>query len=881
MLENNPITDGSLTHFLNFKVPNYGEVEITEPIGFDAFSFNVTQGKDRFGRDKEIGGGAEADLTFSDIYGKECTPYITVDGSLVEVLTHRLDLIFKAIEEKGAETQIEYILKKDGIAFTTGLVDVSESETDTYREFKCTIVQNTIKALIERKKDVVVDVFSEKDTFNQLVVPLSKERILLKAKPTFEFSQWGEKSIESAIILDGVSFTSDVTIPLSNSLKNYGLKDSYAPFDVSTKQLDRTITETRNFVYANRFFKAQEQLTNVKIKINKLRLSGTINSGGNFSLLVVQAIFDDNGNWQSGNTTRLFQIQGSVSLFEEDYELEIPVISSGVSLSIYISAFSSTTSTTSKSTVINSYSVASVEITATSTAVDSVIFGVSEYDFWKQGVKSLSGLYIDAELLKNNKYVFNGNLIRQRDDASLNFKFSDEANDLMLFKHDYQINDENIEIKTYPDFYQNVDMGFYETLPKEGFSRKYNDRFKRITTTVEFKTFQQDKDASNTIDAVHTHAQFLFPITQEEGDEKASMNAIYDPFEIEFSRKEAINSTTALNTDDKIFKIDTIEIPEGTLGSYKGALQMQSNGGFILKILSNGFDWTLLGFNNGNVVSIINGENIGNYTVVHHSATVLDLLGFTENLTPFTGTGYVEIVYPLTNVSLMNRTSEGFDLIEGIAEPNNFSNLIYTIKRILTNESWSSYLSTIGKYNEGEIIKNTDFKVNGELTTQLDGGSLLKENADIIVPTNRILNKYVYETSIAVDFQNAKKLIEDAKTIKGFIRILDPLGKVIRLFVQDMKMTWATGIMEITGEGKNEVDFISIQVVSGGIKIFYVGYNEVINTTLEWFKSDNGYFQFFDNDNNPLINPTYFDKIQVNGVTYLTDWELYDKLIEL
>lgn len=881
MLENNPITDGSLTHFLNFKVPNYGEVEITEPIGFDAFSFNVTQGKDRFGRDKEIGGGAEADLTFSDVYGKECTPYITVDGSLVEVLTHRLDLIFKAIEEKGAETQIEYILKKDGVTFTTGLVDVSESETDTYREFNCTIVQNTTKALIERKKDVIVDVFSETDTFNNPIVSLSKERILLKAKPVFQKSKWGEKNINSTIILDGVAFTADLTIPLSNALETYGIEDSYSPFDVDTKQLDRSITETRNFVYANRFLKAKDQLTNVKIRIKGLSLSGSINSGGKFSLLIVQAIFDEDGNWQSGNTERLFEISTSINLINQDYELEIPVIPPGTSVSMYISGFSSTTSTTSKSIVVNNYSVDSIEITATSTAVDSIIFGVSEYDFWKQGVKSLSGLDIDAELLKNNKYVFNGNLIRQREDASLNFKFSDEANDLMVFKHDYQINDENIEIKTYPDFYQNVDMGFYETLPKEGFSRKYNDRFKRITTTVEFKTFQQDKDASNTIDAVHTQAQFLLPITQEEGDEKASMNAIYDPFEIEFSRKEAINSTTALNTDDKIFKIDTIEIPEGTLGSYKGALQMQANGGFILKILSNGFNWTLLGFNNGNVVSIINGENIGNYTVVHHSATVLDLLGFAENLTPFTGTGYVEIVYPLTNVSLMNRTSEGFDLIEGIAEPNNFSNLIYTIKRILTNESWSSYLSTIGKYNEGEIIKNTDFKVNGELTTQLNGGALLKENADMIVPTNLILNKYVYETSIAVSFQNAKQLIEDVKNVKGFIRILDPLGKVIRLFVQDMKMTWATGIMEITGEGKNEVDFISIQAVSGGIKIFNVGYNEVINTTLEWFRSDNGYFQFFDNDNNPLINPTHFDKIQVDGITYATDWELYDKLIEL
>lgn len=879
MLGNNPITDGSLTHFLNFKVPNYGEVEITEPIGFDAFSFNVTQGKDRFGRDKEIGGGAEADLTFSDVYGKECTPYITVDGSLIEVLTHRLDLIFKAIEEKGAETQIEYILKKDGITFTTGLVDVSESETDTYREFKCTIVQNTIKALIERKKDVVVDVFSETDTFNKPIVPLSKERILLKAKPVFQKSKWESKEASNFQTLNSIGFEF-LGFNFASFLNVYGIEDSLTVFQPA---LDGADFDTENMDNNFKVIKAKQSLTNVNISIYQKMTyeftQGAIEGQGVIFLTVIYgAVYDAN----ISNPKRIDLYQDFADFGEEKtvnldqtFELLIPEIAQGESIWIFWGAYGS-----ADADVNGTVQKSTIDITTTSTAVNSIIYGVSEYDFWKQGIKSLSGLDIDAELLRNNKYVFNGNLIRQRDDASLNFKFSDEANDLMVFKHDYQINDESIEIKTYPDFYQNIDMGFYETLPKEGFSRKYNDRFKRITTTLGFKTFRQDKYSANTIDAVHTQAQFLFPITQEEGDETASMNAIYDPFEIEFSRKEAINSTTSLNTDDKIFKIDTVEIPEGTLGSYKGVLQMRAVEPYGLEILSNNFNWTLLGFNNGDDVTVT-GENAGEYFIIQHSSSVLELIRYDETLPPFSGTGYIEIEYPLSNVTLMNRTSEGFDFIDGIQEPDNFSNLIYTIKRILTNESWSSYLSTIGKYNEGEIIKNTDFKVNGELTTQLNGGTLLKENADMIVPTNRILNKYVYETSIAVSFQNAKQLIEDVKNVKGFIRILDPLGKVIRLFVQDMKMTWATGIMEITGEGKNEVDFISIQVVSGGIKIFDVGYNEVINTTLEWFKSDNGYFQFFDNDNNPLINPTYFDKIQINGVTYLTDWELYDKLIEL
>ena len=450
----------------------------------------------------------------------------------------------------------------------------------------------------------------------------------------------------------------------------------------------------------------------------------------------------------------------------------------------------------------------------------------------------------------------------------------------MAFLNDYQINENNIEILSYPEYYQNIDMGFFNVLPEIGFSRTFNDRFKKITLSFGFKTYEQNRDEKNTIDAVHTDSQFLFPNKQVEGDLKVSINGIYDPFTIETSRREATNATTSLSTDDKIFKIDTVAIPEGSTNIYRGVLTMRVNEVGILEILSNNFNWTLLGFNNGNTVTLT-GVNEGEYSILQHSQNLLELVNVGD-APDFTGTAYIEIQYPLTNVFLTNRTDEGFDVIENIEVPDNFSNLKYTIKRILTNDAWSSYLATLCKDVPNATIKNTDFKVNGELITQFEGGLLIQENADIdVISDAKILNKYIFKTSIAVGFEQANQLINDTKTIKGFIRILGADGKILRVHLQDMVMIWNDGIMDIVAEARNEIDFVKIQSTVGGVNIFEIGYDTVIDTSINWFKSDNGYFQIFDNDLKPLINPTRYDKIQVDGIIYSNDFDLYNVLLSL
>jgi hypothetical protein len=494
----------------------------------------------------------------------------------------------------------------------------------------------------------------------------------------------------------------------------------------------------------------------------------------------------------------------------------------------------------------------------------------------QQGIKSISGLNLEANDIETgefkDQFIFNGNLIRQKDDKALNFVFKDEMNDLKEFNADYQILDDKVQLLQYPEFYPNIDIGAFNVSPDEAiFERKFNNRFKDFSLEFNYQNFQNDKDESNTIDSVHTEAQFQHANKQVDNTPEVSINHIRDPFLIETMRKDALKNTTALPTDDKIVLLDCISIPANSTGSLTASLLMRVlfNGTRLEILGTKSINWLLLGFQNGNTIEITIGQNIGFYIVLQHSVTVLELT-FVSGVCDFSGTALIGMTYPLTDVFLTNRTNEGFDLIVGVESPENFANLKYTIKRNLSRNSWSSYLATINKDVPNGVIRNTYFKNNGELTTQFQGGEVLTEKANLLVSdlSVKILNKHEITTKIAIGFDVAKQLIEDIANLKGFIRILDPNNKMYKIHPRVVDMIWRDGVMEITGEERNESDFVTI-LKTNQLIINEVGYPDVIGS-LEWFRFTGEYLQIFDQRSIALINPTKFDKVILNGIIYNT-----------
>ena len=428
--------------------------------------------------------------------------------------------------------------------------------------------------------------------------------------------------------------------------------------------------------------------------------------------------------------------------------------------------------------------------------------------------------------------------------------------------------------------YSNNEAGAFLTTPDDSFKSSVNGRYALQTMEYKYKSFEQDKDTDNTIDAIHTSTQWLFSNKQTEGNLVIDVPFVRDPFEIEFTRRNNIQvkDTTSLSNDDKVYIIDVVELPPNSRNKFIKFLKIQENG-TQLKILSDGtFSWNLLGFNVGDVVKI-NGTN----------RTVLALNNNIITTTYSGGTSSLDIViefdYPLTNVQYVTRTNQGFTQIDNIFSGDNFANLRYTIKRNL--DYFSSYLKTVLKYNNGKL-KNTYFKSNGEATTQYMNGEIYVENADILKSDmqDAILTPLIYSTTLVADFDDVYNLLVAMQTINaddsigGFIRIMDNNGKVVKVYPKKLDYTWSTAELKIDGEEKQESEFLTIDKVGNLIYINEVGYDETIIGNIE-VRTKGDYIQLLDNRGVGLINYTKFDKISINSNIFSTFEETIEELLTL
>jgi hypothetical protein len=849
-------------------------IQITEPVKFDGASFTVEQDKSRYGRDISYG-NEEVSLEFYDG---------TFDNGLTMGLFNLLDYY----KTYGFESEVEFILKKNGVTFTVGLLDFQMAKTDLLTYFECKVIQENNRAIINRRSDINVDVFSDKDLDLNTITPLTTENILLKAKPVLQVSEW--KSIGSE------TFPIDSTDPteiwclfnLAQTNVSYGIENSLGW--LSNKIYTATISDAEKFglIYAQN-------------KLNNIKVTATID----MTYVVTQGVFPDLGFmglylcWgdtfdpSNTSTTRhlLYNDTWGASvektvLLNETFEYTIDEVSQGGKVWLFwagIGYVDCNIDVTHRNFV--------VKVDAVSTSIDSIVKGVRYVDLFKQNIKSISGLTLDAPKFDVDgefyeQFAFNGKLIRQYVDKPFYVNFKDLTEGLQELNADYQINQNNVFIGQYNDFYNNVDLGGFLQAPDSEFNTNFNDRYSINSFNYSYKTFEQNKDESNTIDSIHTDAQFLLPNKLVENVKKVEVNYIRDPFSIEASRRQGINTkeSTSLDNDDKVFLIDVFPLPSGSTNGFGLRLLMRMNSG-RLEILNNTlngdgtpFDWTLLGFVVGSDFDIIAGENIGSYTVysLEREKIVLTPIGFTPS---FEGDGFIKTEFPLNNVSYVNRTSQGFTEILNLSSGDNYSNLRYSIKRNM--KYWSSYLKTASKYKPNGIIQNTFFKNNGLLSTKygsetvatVEGG-----NINVTDLSDAILSPMVFKTKVVAEFETVKNLLDNLAIQKGFIRVVDTNNRVLKIHPTKLDYEWVTNLLTIEGEQRNESDFVTIDTIGTElININEVGYDSII-LKRNWFKIDGFFVTLYDFNSVPLINPTRIEKVKVNGVAYTNAVNLADAI---
>lgn len=871
MTYNNPVDNKEFSFYLNFKNDETGLLEISEPVKFDASTFVIEQDKKRYGRDVFFM-NEEISLEFhSDYFAPTLNNVILPNGEVVNHLTHGFEFLNKYYRDYGFESEVEFILKRNDVTFITGLLDFKSADTDELTYYKFKVIQNTKQSQIKRREDVEIDLFSNKDLDDNTIFPISTSNILLKAKPVIQVSEWKYGFTKSKKFkLDAES-----SFNFSNNVLKYGIGDTLSYIAGAGQPED--------FPY----ILATEELTDVTIEITNLVLDyinfPTVSNDGDVRLKVVV------GETNATGTEYVLDHKFPMDSFENEYSLNLPFVQRGFYIWIYFRV--------EGGDVGMEFSSMNVNIKATSTAIDSVIKGVRHIDLIKQTVKSINGMNVNAPKYNvggsfYNNFVFNGKLIRQFDNEPFYSKFKDAVGQLQELNADYQINENEVYIGQYSDFYANNEIASFLQKPDSDYKSNFNNRYSINQMEYKYKSFEQDRDESNTIDAVHTSTQWLLPNKQVENNLKIEVDYIRDPFEIESARRQGIytKDTTSLSNDDKIYIIDVVNLAPGSRGSFVDLMRYQfSIDDNELKILNNGnFNWTLLGFNVGNIVNVTIGNiSLVQYEVIDYQSTVITLRPIIGTVTTNTNNKKTIIFdYPLTNVGYVNRTNEEFQVIENVESPENYSNLQYTIKRNL--KYYESYLACASKYAPNGVIKNTYFKSNGELITEFRNGGEIKENDSFVIADleTRLLEPIIIETKVIAEYDTMIEVLEKMQTINidnsigGFIRIMDTNNKVISLYPTDLSYNWGTKELSITGEQRYISDFIEITTENDLIIINKVGYDTKIVKPLN-VKTNGDYIQLFDFRGIALFNEIKFDKVLINSNNFSNIVELTDALINL
>lgn len=871
-------------HYLNFlDLPLIGKIEISETIGFDKSSYKVKRDSKRFGRDLIIA-NEDSELVFSrDFFEQMEVTQMLPDGTIIDYASQGFDFLLDVFQNEGWESRIEYILEKDGNSFTTGIFSYATAVVE-FDNISVKIIQNTKREIIKRLEDTDIDAFSSVALDDRTITPCSTTNILLKAKPIQEISSWSMLGARTLIV------NNDDVNPFMN-LNRYDIRSSFTPFEESTFD---NIEAIRNF----RYIKANTDLSNGtgEIYFNgilKYRPGGNSNTDASFRLLMLQ--YD--GIFQIGDPLIITEIfrkafsGGSNADFsvDENFVFDLPNLNINQSLTFYWKFSAASTGVIgSNSITFNQYSM---DLKYSSTAIDTVVKGIRVINLMKHNLKSITDMPLIAPIYDEggehyDNFAMNGLLLGQITDKPFYNQFGDLMNIPLEVCADYQINENNVEILPYSDYYKDIQIAEFEELPSLDAQTKMNKLYSIKTALFKYKKSSTDRETNgeNSIDDVHTETQ-KYISNMVDGNLKVEINHIRSAFLIEQARQRAFDTTQTktLENDNNLFLLDCIPLSPSSKGGFGAVLLMQINDSGHLQILNNNlegdgiyFNWTLLGFTVGSQFFIDEGENAGTWQVISITSSVLTLFPISVSAT-FEGEAFITVSYYFTGVLYTNRTNEGFTLIEGVANHDKYSNLNYSWARNINR--WKSYLATATKFKPNGIIKTASFINNGNLVTKKTGEiNSIADMADIVnseIAQYKILNPFVHTIKVYSDFEKTTQLIRDIAIDKGYISVRLNDGRTIKGFVNDMDYEWLNEELTLEVEEKFISDFMEIT----NNKITLTGYDD--KDSFSSFKINNNYVLLFSADDTQLFPPTRFNLVKINGVIFTDLTAFSDALITL
>ena len=846
---------------LNFVTNGEGIIDIQEPVGFNSIPFTLKQDDNRLGRDVFFGGDNENKFEF------------------YRVLTHEIDLLFYYYETFGWESEVKLIIEKDGIDTIIGDLDFQNAETDLIEYFKCAVVQDSGQALLKKREDITVDLFSDETIDEEYIDPLVTKKILIRSKPTVQTSVWEvSESYEKTMNVDanfGVSDTEYFVLNPARNLVESEIDDSLTFLSLSrsveTLGTAKAIKE-HDFIIVD----AQNNLKDITITVDNLDLSMiAYKLGGGSAYADYELELRYGSEWDSANIVKFFNGRlrdGDAYENKDSYSHHIPFLNreDKIWLYYYFKLRDSGTLSVSFSVdlVVNSMDVS---VKATSVAYNTVVPSVSLKEATTQVVKSISELNtefpitdIGAEL--ENQRLVSGNLLRNLSD-NFEITFKDIVDWMPEIYAGYESNEENVFFGVYKDFYQNNEIDYFDDVRSDSYKKYFNERYAINEFNYEYKKYQSQKEeeVDNTFYIVHGETQWTVQNKGVENTKDVSVGFVRDSFYIDEQRRKSLELTdeTSTQDDDTIFILDAKELEEDETFKETDYLQHVYNEdtGYI-KISNTGdFSFYLLGIEVGSSFNILGDDaNAGNYEVMEAS----DRYILINNGSGTSGNNgdrdtYFEYTISKESVPYVTWSDEGFSYIDDGIDISGFANLRYTVKRNIVR-FYNQYLATCNLFSK-KTIKNTEYTNNGDLELIYEGVQTIEDES--FTPDNPILSPFMHEVIVITDFNSFIELRDKCKTDRGYIRVVDSLDHVLKIYPKELsfKNTSEYGELKIIGEEKYEPSLVNI--VDTGLG--YILINDYYRLVRLKYKYVNNKFYIFDEDERLLFNPLYWQKISVNG----------------
>lgn len=848
-----------IKHYLNFISSNHGRREIEEPIGFDGVDFGIEQDTYRFGRDVSFAGGSTK-VTFN--YLPE----------------HCFELLKFNLDKFGYEAIVKYEIDFDDDTKVIGDLDFLTVPTDRVTRFEFTVIEENIRSILKINADTKVNLLSDKDLKGNPITPCEQHAVFQSAFPIINTSRWSNPTIGQSFEFNPM-VGGDFVNPVQQQ-DQYDIEDSLTwllPRNNDTGDDFRHISTATNLETVKVTLKH-------KVKWDYIPFTPSSSRQGSVRVRVVWGQTNIDNGITAGQFIDMYYDtftgnSNQTRNLPEEMTATIPFVNSTDIIWIGYTIGSN------GSTQVLTFDECETIITATSVALNTVVPMIRVIDAIKYVVKSTSGLDVvaprfDAGGEYYDQFITTTQLMRRLTDKPVNISFKQICEDWFPEPlADYCIKTDNtVFIGFYEDFYRNIQLGSFEQETISDFEQNFNERYTVGGLKLKYKSYgaQKETQEGNTNTTLHAESEWRNGNQRTPKSTDINIGWIRDPLLKETERRKAydLSDSTASQDDDKIFVDDVVAISESNrLQTETAFIQHQATTGKLILKNNSSFSWVQLGIFEDSVFTILNGANAGSYFVVKVENTQLTLQ---------TGDPATNIVGENTTftyeigalIYLKNRTNEGFISIENIAGGDNFSNLRFTPKRLIS-KYYNKFLATTTRYTSSIPYKNTVYKNNPLATTTFldNGNQVTLIEGDDFTPIEPILDPFTYDMTLLMSLQEYLNLRDAARNENGFIRVWSSDGMPVKGYPQKMIATFESKGQNTPEDFQVKVDSVLeikyepfyMSIFGTGDGLIIINGEEIAASSFQYQIDEYEKLLIFDGNGRLLFVPIPFDRVQVNS----------------